>query len=148
MALMICCIAGCSSVIHRKKRNLFPDEQESNSIAPEEAECMHYVKELEAKLMDVPFFLDMRPILNYCCQDVHDDSCSLGYRLNSCAEDITQFYLQEMDRFGWKKTVSIRGVEHLMVFEKPDRFCVISLRPDPDLYKQNSMLLVIFTGKR
>lgn len=138
-------IAGCSQITHKKRVHTSGSGQASNNVGLKEVGDTQLVKELEAKLMDIPIPLEVKPINSCFSQDPHEDSCSLGYCVNSTTEDIEQFYLQEMDRLGWKKTFSIHGFEDLIGFEKPTRFSLISLRPDP---KVDTIRLIIFTGKR
>ncbi len=132
-------IAGCSP--HKKIVQTSGAGQISSNMGLD----MHLVKELEAKLMDIPIPLEVKPINSCFSQDPREDNCSLGYFVSSTAKGIEQFYLQEMDRLGWKKTFSIHGFEDLIGFEKPKRFCLISLRLDSET---DAIRLIIFTGKR
>ena len=106
------------------------------------------IAEREAKLMDIPIPLGVEPLADYFSESsCSQEKCSLGYRSRILYDDLMLFYTQEMERLGWKKSAEIETVETLLYFEKPTRFCVISLRPEKDK-KGSAIAILIFTGKK
>jgi len=105
------------------------------------------IVEREAKLIDIPVPFNVKPLPIYFSQDLNDNSCSLGYSVNSQFAGVKDFYLHEMDRLGWKNTFCISGFECLIGFEKPSRFCIVSLRPpESKNFQHDNSVLVLFTG--
>ena len=57
------------------------------------------------------------------------------------SEDLIKFYELEMERLGWKQLQLFTiACEVLLVFEKPEKLCTISIRPDNRV--------VLFFGQR
>ena len=84
--------------------------------------------EIEAKLMDIPTLIGCSLIDS----GSHFDDCDQLMVSWLCIQNeaqIKEFYLQEMERFGWLLGVQIQGVEHTVLFEKPKKVCIISIRP-------------------
>ena len=103
------------------------------------------VKEQEAKLIDIPVPLNAQPIFNYFTHD-SSDGMSLAYKTEQPHQEIVTLYDQEMECFGWKKAAFFDGVESLLHFEKPGRYCSVSVRPLGD--QQAVTELIVLTGMR
>lgn len=103
----------------------------------------------EAKFSDVPLPFNALPIESY--NDIFSDEGSiLAYQSKMSHEDIIDFYQREMEHLGWQQVVSVKGLESLLQFEKPGRFCTISVRPSESKifrYCMNTKI-IIFTGKK
>jgi len=87
-------------------------------------------REQEAKLVDIPVPLNVKPVSDFFC-DEHvgsTDSSMLAYTTDQSLDEIADFFKQGMERHGWRCRTSFSGLEHLMHFTKPKRFCSISLR--------------------
>lgn len=100
------------------------------------------VEEKEAKLIDVPLLLNAEPIQQFFLDqegDMHHNE--LGYNVDLSKDEVIQFYLQGMERNGWRVLSQADGVETLISFVKPDRFCSISVRP-----KKTGVAVVLFSG--
>jgi len=102
------------------------------------------IRQQEAKLSDVPIPISSQPIPEYCVQDISmPHQVMLGYVCALSPDDLVKFFNQEMERCGWRYISQFTGLERLMHYEKPDRVCSISLRPN----LENTQVL-IFTGKK
>jgi len=104
---------------------------------------IEFVRQKEAKLSDIPVPLNAEPLQTYFQQTSSSkNSCNnicnniiLGYKIADMYPkhrdyllNIVTFYLQEMERLGWKQVAFFDGFEKLIVFKKPSRFCTISIR--------------------
>ncbi|MFT6765810.1 MAG: hypothetical protein ACJAZS_000704 [Alteromonas naphthalenivorans] len=102
------------------------------------------IQQVEARLVDVPIPVSVRP-----AAISHDDR---GYKLLSYesslpSAEIKKFYIQEMERFGWRQEYYFEGQELLLSFKKPDRFCSISVRPTRASWdRSKNVLLNIFVS--
>lgn len=87
-------------------------------------------RQQEAKLVDIPVPLNVKPLSDFFDNEKAGfaDSVMLGYTTDQSLDEIADFYQQEMERHGWRCLTSFSGVEYLMHFAKPKRFCSISLR--------------------
>lgn len=92
----------------------------------------------EAHLTDIPLPVQVVPRI---LSGSHADSTGLTFVSAFQLTDLVRFYQFEMERLGWKE-LHIFSVESevLLVFEKPQKFCTVSIRPDNRV--------VIFFGTR
>ena len=88
-------------------------------------------RQQEAKLVDIPVPLNVKPVSDFFYDEHIDseDSSMLAYTTDQPLDEIAGFYRQEMERQGWRCCTFFSGLEYLMHFTKPKRFCSISLRP-------------------
>lgn len=94
------------------------------------ARARECARQQEAKLVDIPVPLNAKPVKDFF-YDEHvgsTDSSMLGYTTDQPLDEIADFFKQGMERQGWRCLTSFAGLEHLMHFTKPKRFCSISLR--------------------
>lgn len=144
-ALFLLFIAGC---IHKPDRyNVV--EKKTQNVSLLSGQEIDLIKQQEAKLIDIPIPLNACPVPYYFA-DVSNrgQELSLAYESTMSSDDLVLFYTQEMERLGWKKAASIHTVETLLYFEKPDRFCVISLRPESEKTAEASILIIFFIGRK
>ncbi|MCF7900340.1 hypothetical protein K9K77_02410 [Candidatus Babeliales bacterium] len=99
----------------------------------------------EARLTDISI-----PLL----ADAQMASCSLDgagmhllYKTVMPITELISFYKKEMEQSGWEQDFIFEGNEILMVYKKPCRFCVISLRPTKKTwFKSRYTFLSVLTG--
>lgn len=80
---------------------------------------------VEAQLSDIPSLLLSKAI------DASRDAYGqygIVYQTSQSFEEIKKFYLQEMERTGWKKEASFEGSDLLYLFKKEGTLCIISIR--------------------
>jgi len=101
-----------------------------------------FVRQKEAKLSDIPIPLNSVPIKRYFQELSAQNKIILGYKtrvpenngndrrdiIKDSLHSIVTFYNQEMERLGWKNVAFFDGFEKLMIFQKPSKFCTVSLR--------------------
>jgi hypothetical protein len=92
----------------------------------------------EAHLTDIPLPVQVAP---HILSGSTADSTGITFISNFELKDLVRFYQFEMERLGWKE-LHLFSVESevLLVFEKPQKFCTVSIRPDNRV--------VIFFGTR
>ena len=96
----------------------------------------------EARLADIPVPLHAKPLPKFFADENNARGVILGYSCKLDSKEIAAFYQQEMDRLGWRRAASCDGIESLFYFEKPTRFCSVSLRPQ----RKNNTHIVIVTS--
>lgn len=101
-------------------------------------------KQIEARLVDVPIPVSVKPM----AVSFGDRGTKLlSYSSTLPAQDIKKFYIQEMERFGWRQEYYFEGEEMLLSFKKPDRFCSVSVRPTRKNWdKSKNVLLNVFVS--
>jgi len=80
------------------------------------------LREREARLTDIPIVLGSRPVANQSTKTAY------VYDLRVDVLSIEQFYLREMERFGWRLLAKSRASGTLLVFQKPVKICVVSVQ--------------------
>ncbi|MDR3647320.1 MAG: hypothetical protein P4L22_07290 [Candidatus Babeliales bacterium] len=102
--LFLVCISGCI-----KKNNLKLDDK---------------YQQKEARLFDVPL------PLNYITLDNRYGQDSYGFKTTVKDSELVDFYKEEMVNAGWKIISSFSDIETNLLFEKPHKFILISIRPN------------------
>jgi len=78
----------------------------------------------QAKLIDIPLLLAIEPVLS----EISDNSFVFYSKDN--LKDIINFYEIEMEFLGWREVAKFESFEPLLMFEKPNKRSVISIRPE------------------
>jgi hypothetical protein len=100
-------------------------------------------KHLEAKLYDVPVLLNAQLVQNINNTACVDESSIVSYEVEASHETIAVYYQEEMERLGWWQTAAFKGSETLLNFEKPNKYCSISIRPLKKISR-----VIIFIGQK
>jgi hypothetical protein len=87
------------------------------------------VSSCEARLVDVPFPLQVIPKeLDFSAEDA-TAHVAVEFYTTLSGDQLGDFYHKEMEQYGWKELCVFNVVdERLLLFEKPFKFCVISIR--------------------
>ncbi len=83
------------------------------------------VKIQTARLSDVPMPFGYKPVLDYISEH------SFGYLIKSDL-DLLQYYLVELDQYGWNLIGQFEGLEQNLIFEKPHKLLSIIIRKQAD----------------
>jgi len=114
-------------------------------------ELRDIVRHKEAKLSDIPIPFNVDPIENFFEDTVVDNTVILGYHSKMLRENVCIFYRQEMERLGWRNITEFDGFETLLNFQKPGKFCSISIRtktcPCDSQVSQEHVVIVIFVKR-
>ena len=95
------------------------------------------IKAVEAKLSDIPIPLGSLPVERLFTSE------TFVYYIKTPILELKSFYDQEMERHGWDLLAQVVREEALLVFDKPHRLAVISLRP-----QHNKTLIYITVTKK
>jgi len=105
---------------------------------------------IETRLTDIPVPLGTCPLTNYFQKEVEADENGLvlGYVCQLNLESLLRFYRREMSYLGWQCISEVDGNEALLLFEKPNRICSVSLRPFQASKNCEYMQLVLSVGEK
>lgn len=98
---------------------------------------------IEARLYDVPVLINAALMQNISTTAQTSGSTIISYESTIPLNDAILFYQEQMERLGWKQTATFCGAESLLNFEKPRKYCSISLRPNKRLTR-----VIIFIGQK
>jgi len=82
----------------------------------------------EAMLVNIPLPLYDERILPSSLDTVDRDVIVLGYKSSLTPSQIIDFFLSQMERYGWKQLVLFAGFESILQFKNPDFYCTILVR--------------------
>lgn len=82
----------------------------------------------EAMLVDVPIPLFDERIIPFSFHAIQTDTLTFGYKSPLSHAQVIDFFLNQMERYGWKHLVSFDGIESLLQFESPDRYCTVVIK--------------------
>lgn len=122
----LCLIVGCS-----KKGVSF------NEIKQLKNNKKSLVSPEEAKLFDLPVPFDAVLI-----KDLNSDN-SCAYRSKISVDQLVSYIEKEMDLLGWKLVIKFFEKEASLVFEKPLKYSIVSIRPNG-----NANLIFIFNSNK
>jgi len=119
--------SGHESIDHKKypKDNIRPDHS-SQSLKKNTLNSSPL--ERESKLTDIPILPKAQPILEYFTAQDQTDGTSIGYCVEQNRSLLITFYQRQMANFGWRLQGQVDGAESVLLFKKPDRICIVSLR--------------------
>ena len=100
-------------------------------------------KKLEAKLYDVPVLINAQLVQNINNTACVDESSIISYETPLDFNQACSYYQEEMERLGWWQSAAFKGTEALLNFEKPNKYCSVSIRP----FKKTSRI-IIFIGQK
>ena len=109
--LLPICFAGC------KKQAKRTQVKSVNSLN---------VQEHEARLFDIPVPVCAESLLQE--QDYNPKNFVLVYKVDSSVDELVGFYEKQMERLGWKKLAKSNQQEANLLFEKPSKICLVSIR--------------------
>lgn len=111
----------------------------------------HYSKEIDVDAVDqivadsdyvwtvdVPVPLQASEKKN--CYEASPTHYSIGYVTSLDHDALVAFYKQQMELFGWRQWWEIDGLEALLLFEKPNKHCAISIRSGDTRRKQDIII--------
>jgi len=110
-------------------------------IANDQSAADTTVRRLEARSVDLAIPLGATPLEQYidCTED--GDFC-LAYASDMSLSELGDFFQKEMERLGWQKKAQYKQCEQLLIYEKPTKIVIISLRPS--IKKSAATTLLIF----
>ena len=82
----------------------------------------------EAMLVDIPIPLYDERIIIPLSDNSEGGTLVFGYKSSLSCEQIIDFFLTQMERLGWKHLVTFDGIESLLQFESPDRYCTVVVK--------------------
>lgn len=82
----------------------------------------------EAMLVDVPIPLYDERIIIPLSDNSEGGTLVFGYKSPLSCEQAADFFITQMERLGWKHLVTFDGIESILQFESPDRYCTVVVK--------------------
>ena len=97
-------------------------------IAAVTADHASYNPEIEAKLNDIPTMVGSVPIETELMQPLPEGQQMFAFACQYDQEMVANFYLFEMEQQGWQRIGSVKSFETVLIFQKPKKLCIVSVR--------------------
>lgn len=99
------------------------------------------IAQQEAMLIDIPIPFYNERILpsDYCTQS---DTLVFGYKSPLVLAQAIDFFMQQMERYGWQHLVSFEAGDVILQFASPDRYCTIVIK-DHEKEQHSSIFIYI-----
>jgi hypothetical protein len=85
----------------------------------------HEEREAEARYYDLPI-----PIGCQASFEDNERGILAQFKTALSIDEIREFYLAEMECFGWKLVTEFLGTESMLLFERPSRWLTITIKSD------------------
>ena len=82
----------------------------------------------QAMLVDIPIPLYDERIMIPLSDNSEGGTLVFGYKSPLSCEQAIIFFITQMERLGWKHLVTFDGIESILQFESPDRYCTIVIK--------------------
>jgi hypothetical protein len=93
----------------------------------------------EARLFDIPLPVGSK-VYDLSAHNEHNKRI-LHFNSALSQYDIFAYYRTEMECFGWQESAIFEGTESCLIFQKPTKTCVVTIRPESN--KLNAVSLFI-----
>jgi hypothetical protein len=115
-------LSGCSKKSLEKKK--ITDIDLAHDSFEYKQTVMDTIIQQEAMLVNVPLPLyDERIILDSSFDE--DQGVVLGYKSPLTVEQVIAFFMNEMERYGWKHLVTFYSSESILQFQSPHFYCTV-----------------------
>ncbi len=141
--VLLLLLSSCG-VAHQKKGG---QSQVAGRSKKNQKHVLEDIKIQEAKQADIPIPMSATSLSRQYYADA--DRVMLGYRDYTLSpQDLVTFYEQEMERLGWRSIFAVSGYESMLQFAKPDRLCIVSIRPQSGGKSVEWVISAGFLGKK
>ena len=131
-ALCFCSIVMCIMVLPscakrsaQKERSKIADAHE---LEQQRLLILDKVIQQEAMLSNVPIPLYDERILPTSLSVFEKETISLGYKSTLSVQQLIEFFMNQMERYGWKHIVTFDNEKIILLFENPDSYVCVTLQ--------------------
>jgi len=98
------------------------------SLVNNKNDILDTIVQQEAMLIDIPIPLYDHRIIPSSHLSAESDTLVFGYQSPLSRAQAIDFFMNQMERYGWRHLVSFDGEELLLQFESPDRYCSVIIK--------------------
>lgn len=138
--LILLCLFISSCTKQRSDRHKNSVER---SVDNHDSDYLDAVIQQEAMLVDIPIPLFDERIRLLPVFDNESDTLIFGYKSPLSISQAIDFFLNQMERYGWRHLVSFDVQDSLMQFESPDRYCTIVIKNSDSALSGSSIFIYI-----
>jgi len=114
-------LSGCS---HRPIKNECHENEQEQKTVPLEQAIEH-----EALFINIPLPLYDQRIAVPILENQLNTTYIFGYTSSLSQAQIAEFFMVEMERYGWEHLVSFNGKETIIEFASPSEYCTVIVYP-------------------
>jgi hypothetical protein len=122
-----------------------PLQQKSNNdqLLIDNQKILDLIIQQEAMLIDIPIPLYDHRIIPSDFSSFTSDTLVFGYKSPLSRAQARDFFMNQMERYGWQHLVTFDTSESLLQFASPDRFCTVIIKNDPQDSLHSSIFIYI-----
>lgn len=141
LLIIMLCLLFSSCV---KKQSLQSQESLIEEVPIESnRDILTLIEQQEMLLVDIPLPLYNERIIPTFVDTTQTDTMVFGYKSPLSRQDAMNFFINQMERYGWKQLVCFDSFEIILEFESPYRYCTILIREA----ENNNSSIFIFIKK-
>jgi len=107
-------------------------------------ELLDNIIQQEAMLIDVPIPLYDERIIPASCDEVEHDTLVFGYKSPLSFMQVIEFFMNQMERYGWRHLVSFdTHSQSIVQFKSPDRYCTVVIIKSDNQSLSSSIFIYI-----
>jgi hypothetical protein len=104
-------------------------QQKKDFVLSDDAKCcLDNILLKEVMLVDIPIPLYDERIIIPLSDNSEGGTLVFGYKSPLSCEQVIDFFITQMERLGWKHLVTFDGIESILQFESPDRYCTVVVK--------------------
>ena len=134
------CLLFSSCTKHQSSQQKNDTEQ---PLVDSRNDILDTIIQQEAMLVDVPIPLYDERIIPSSDQISNTDTLAFGYKSPLSRTQVIEFFMNQMERYGWKHLVSFGASEILLQFESPDRYCSVVIKNSDHTSSHSSIFIYI-----
>ena len=123
--LIVLCLLLSSCNKHQSSQRKNNIEESLNN---HKNDILDTIIQQEAMLIDIPIPLYDQRIIPFSHQITESDTLVFGYQCPLSRTQAIEFFMNQMERYGWRHLVLFEGEESLLQFESPDRYCTVIIK--------------------
>ena len=115
-----------------KRQSSQPKIEVDHAAIDHQKEILDAIIRQEAMLVDIPIPLYDERIIQSCDDVARLDTLFFGYKSPLSCAQAHDFFMTQMERYGWQHLVSFESADLLLQFASPYRYCTIIIKKSDD----------------
>jgi hypothetical protein len=127
--VIVMCIFVLPSCVKRSTKKGQPVLTTDSLIDYQKSVILEKVIQQETMLVNIPIPLYNERILPTSLDSLEKSTIVLGYMSPLTIQQAQDFFVGQMERYGWRHIVLFENVKILLFFENPETYCSILIKP-------------------
>jgi hypothetical protein len=135
-------IMSCLLLSSCAKHKSLQQKSVDQALISNQKRFLDTVIQQEAMLVDIPIPLYDERIIPSLDSLPESHTLVFGYKSPLSRTQVIEFFMTQMERYGWQHLVSFDSVESLLQFSSPDRYCSVIIKDYNDKNLSGSSIFI------